>query len=80
MDGSPLPNAKPDELLTLDESLALYTKNPYRAIMKEQGYGDIAEGSRADFAVLENDPFKADKQALKDVKVRETYLEGRRTH
>ena len=79
IDGSPLKYPKSDEVLTLDEALAIYTKNPYRAIMSNQGYGDIAEQSHADFAVLENNPFEGDKQALKDVKVRETYLEGRRT-
>ena len=77
-DGSGLKYSKDDEVLTLDEALAMYTKNPYRAINAESGYGDIAESSRADFVILEGNPFNMDKQALKDVKVRETYLSGRR--
>lgn len=79
-DGSQLPDSKKDEVLTLDEALTIYTKNPYRAIMSPNGYGDISELSKADFVILENNPLDGDKQALKDVKVRETYLDGRRTY
>ena len=77
-DGSPLKEAKMDEVLTLDEALTIYTGNPYRAIAWE-GYGVIAEGTPADFAILEGDPFAEDRQRLKDVRVRATYLEGVKT-
>ena len=77
-DGTPLKDAKMDEVLTLDEALTIYTKNPYRAI-GWKSYGVIAEGAHADFAILENDPFTEDKQKLKDVRVRATYLEGVKT-
>lgn len=76
--GTPLKDAKMDEVLTLDEALTIYTKNPYRAI-GWSGYGTISEGAHADFAILENDPFTEDKQKLKDIKVRATYLEGVKT-
>ena len=67
-----------DEVLTLDEALTIYTKNPYLAI-GWKGYGVIAEGAHADFVILENDPFVEDSQRLKDVRVQATYLEGMRT-
>ena len=78
-DGSPLKDAKPDEVLTLDEALAIYTRNPYRAICRGDKVGEIREGAMADFAILEGNPFSEDKQSLKDTKVRATYLEGRKT-
>ena len=77
-DGTPIRNSKMDEVLTLDEALTIYTKNPYLAI-GWKGYGVIAEGAHADFVILENDPFVEDSQRLKDVRVQATYLEGMRT-
>ena len=78
-DGSPLKWSKADEVLTLDEALTIFTRNPYRAVCWD-GYGTIAEGSHADFAILENDPFKEDSQKIRDTKVRATYLEGVQTY
>ncbi len=79
-DGTPLKDAKADEVLTLDEVLAIHTRNPYRAILWGEEYGRIGEGARADFAILENNPFQCDMQSLRGTKVRATYLEGRKTH
>lgn len=79
-DGTPLKDAKADEVLTLDETLAIYTRNSYRAICWGDEYGTIREGGRADFAILEDNPFENDLQSLKDTRVRATYLEGGRTH
>jgi len=73
-------HANETERLTLDEALRIYTWNPHRAILRGEGFGRIAEGVRADFAILENDPFKHDAQSLKDTKIRATYLEGERTY
>ena len=76
--GNPLPGQKADEVLTFDEALTIYTKNAYEAI-GWKGYGLIAEGAKADFAILENDPYKEGKQRIRDIKVRNTYLEGTKT-
>lgn len=78
-EGKPLSHFKMDEILTLDEALTIYTKNPYKAIGWD-GYGTITEGAKADFVILENDPFESDPQSLKNVKVRSTYLEGVKTY
>lgn len=77
--GAPLRDAKTDEVLTLDEVLALYTKNPYRAIGWGGEFGVIREGARADFAVLEGNPFRSGGQSLRTTAVQATYLEGRKT-
>lgn len=80
VDGSPLKDAKEDEVLRFEEALTIYTKNPYRAIGWSDRYGTITEGARADFAVLENNPIECDKQSIKDIRVEKTYLEGKKTH
>lgn len=79
-DGSPLEGAKMDETLTLHEALTIYTRNPYRAILRGEGFGSIKKGAAADFAILENNPFKEPAQSLRTCKVRATFLEGERTH
>jgi predicted amidohydrolase YtcJ len=78
-DGVPFKYSREDQALALDEALTIYTRNPYRAIGWD-GYGVIAEGASADFAILGNNPFEDDAQKLKDVKVRATYLEGVKTY
>lgn len=78
--GEPILGNSRNEVLTLDEALAIYTRNPYRAILKGGRFGAIREGGWADFAILENNPFACGEQSLKDTMVRATYLEGRKTH
>lgn len=80
LDGTPLYGAKRDEVLTLEEALVIYTRNPYRAIGWNEGYGTIRAGSRADFAILDGNPFERDMRSLRDTTVRATYLEGKRTY
>lgn len=76
--GRPLDGFKPDEVLTLGEALTIFTENPYKAL-GWNGYGTISEGTKADFAILDRYPFQANAQTLRNVKVKNTYLEGRRT-
>lgn len=78
--GRLLRESKMDEVLTLEEALALYTRNPYRALRWNGGFGTIAEGAPADFAILEENPFEMDVQRLKKLRVRETYLAGTKTY
>lgn len=76
--GKPLDGFKPDEVLTLGEAITIFTENPYKAL-GWKGYGTISEGAKADFAILNCNPFQINAQALRSVKVKNTYLEGRRT-
>lgn len=76
--GNALDGFNQDEVLTLEEALTIFTKNPYKAIGWD-GYGVIAEGTKADFVILENNPLDSDVKSLKNVKARRTYLEGVKT-
>lgn len=77
--GRPLNHFKSDEVLTLEEALTIFTKNPYKAIGWE-GYGTITEGAKADFAILDCNPFETGVQSIRKVKAKATYLEGVKTY
>ncbi len=77
MDNLPLRSYNRSETLSLDEALMIYTANPWKSIGKEAKFGTISCGKKADFTVLDGDPFKMDKSELKCVAHLATFVEGR---
>ena len=48
-----------------------------RSIRREKEIGTIAEGKKADFVLLLEDPFTVDPKHIKDITIYSTVFEGR---
>ena len=66
----------PEECLSLDRCLRGITIDAAHAINMDHDIGSIVAGKRADFAILEDDPFEMGVDRLKDVRVEGTVFEG----
>ena len=66
----------PEERLTLMQALRGITIDAAWALRLDHEIGSIAAGKRADFAVLQDDPFDLGVERLKDVRVAGTVFEG----
>lgn len=69
-----------DQSLTVKEAIDSFTKNGAYASFEEDVKGQIKEGMYCDFVVLEKDLLNVDVQTIKDVKVLETYVGGKRVY
>lgn len=68
----------PNERLTPQEALALFTTGSAYAAHEEDIKGTLRAGKLADFVVLPEDPTKIDPEKLLTVKVTATYVGGQR--
>ncbi|MCQ2401390.1 MAG: amidohydrolase [Lachnospiraceae bacterium] len=75
--GEPL-NLK--EAFTLEEAIAGYTTDAAMGSFDENKKGKIAVGFLADFIILSEDPFKCDPMKLSQIKVLETWLNGKKVY
>ncbi|MED5563069.1 MAG: amidohydrolase [Gemmatimonadota bacterium] len=66
----------PDEALTLDQALRAVTVDAAWSLRMDHEIGSIAAGKKADFAVLEEDPFAVSPDDVKDIEVWGTVFEG----
>ena len=66
-----------DQTLSLDAALRAVTIEAARHIGMEGEIGSIAPGKRADFTVLDRDPYAVRPRDIKDIGVLGTYFEGR---
>jgi predicted amidohydrolase YtcJ len=67
---------QPEECITAERALALYTANAAYASFEEKIKGSIAPGKLADMVVLSDDPTKAPPEKIKDIKVQMTMIGG----
>lgn len=67
----------PQECLTLDEALRAITLDAAFMLGLENEIGSIASGKRADFTVLEEDPYETRLDDLAEVPIWGTIFEGR---
>ena len=65
-----------EERLTLEQALRGITIDAAFALRMDDEIGSIVAGKRADFTVLEDDPFEFGVERLKDVRVAGTVFEG----
>ncbi len=77
-EGSPEGGWLPDQRLTLVEALDAFTRGAAYAGFAEKEVGTLEPGMRADFIVLSMDPHQVRGRALLQVKVRSTWLDGRK--
>ena len=75
-DTTPLKYFDPQQCLSLDEALRIYTVNPWRALGKDKEFGKIVFGYRADFTVTDGDPFEIPSSELRSVKHLATFVNG----
>ena len=67
----------PDERISLDEALQAITIDAAYQLRMEDEIGSIAVGKRADFTVLEKDPYEVPIEKLKDIPIWGTVFEGK---
>lgn len=66
----------PEERLSLDKALRAITIEAAQVIGMDSLVGSIAAGKRADFAVLDRDPYSAGARRLNEIKVEAVVFEG----
>jgi len=67
----------PEERLTVDEALEMYTLNGAYASFEEDEFGSIEEGKLADMTVLSDDPRKVPPSEIGKISVEMTIVDGR---
>jgi predicted amidohydrolase YtcJ len=67
---------QPDQAITIEEGLRMYTLDAARALGVEDEAGSLVEGKRADLVVLGADPREADPQQLAAIPVLRAYVGG----
>ncbi len=74
--GEPAAGWYPEERLGRDEVLAAYTKQPAMVVGEFHMKGTIEPGKLADFVVLSGDPLSVPEEALLEIRVRATVVNG----
>lgn len=77
LNGYPDEGWLPNEKLTLDEALRIFTIEGAYASFEEDIKGTIEVGKLADIAILEKDLYKVAPEEIKDVKVDMTIMDGK---
>jgi hypothetical protein len=67
----------PEERISIEQALALYTRNGAYAGFEEGRKGTLEPGKLADFIVVDRDVLTVPADELKDVKVLQTFVGGR---
>jgi predicted amidohydrolase YtcJ len=70
----------PEEALSREQALRMYTINNARLLFKEKDVGSIEVGKFADLAVLDRDLLTCAVDEVKEARVVETYLAGKRVY
>jgi len=67
----------PEERITVDEALRMYTVNAAYASFEENIKGSIDAGKLADLTVISRDPLRVPPSEIGDIKVAMTIVGGR---
>lgn len=78
--GRPAGGWRPDQCLTVEEALALFTTGGAYASFEEGRKGTLTPGKLADFVVLDADPLAVDPEDIKQIRVEATYLDGQQVY
>ena len=70
----------PEEALTREQAIRFYTINNAHLMFLEKETGSLEVGKLADFAVLDRDLLSCSLDELKDTKVLQTFVAGKRVH
>jgi hypothetical protein len=76
-DGDPYGGWQPQERLTRETALAAWTAGGAYAGFAEGHFGQLAQGQRADFLLIDGDPLLATPAELRAIRVLQTWVGGR---
>jgi predicted amidohydrolase YtcJ len=68
----------PDERVTVDDAIRAVTINAAYELMSDDKVGSLEVGKLADFVVLESNPRKTPVDQIRNIKVRETWVDGKK--
>ena len=77
-DGQPFGGWQPQERVTREAALAAYSTGGAYAGFAESRFGRLAPGLRADFVLVDRDPLLAGPSELRETRVLETWVGGRK--
>ncbi|WP_293882329.1 amidohydrolase [Sphingomonas sp.] len=77
-DGQPFGGWQPQEIISREQALAAFTTGAAYAAFAEDRVGRLAPGYRADFILVDHDPFDGPPAAVRATKVNETWIGGKR--
>ncbi|MCR4804052.1 MAG: amidohydrolase family protein [Clostridia bacterium] len=75
-DLNPAGGWQPEQDLTVEQALSLFTTQAAFAAFREDRAGSIKAGKSADFVVLDEDIFEVCPDALVNMEVQRTYIRG----
>lgn len=67
----------PNQRVSVDQALAVYTRNAAYSSFEEDRKGSISTGKLADYVVLEDDVKRVPKDKIKDIKINRTVVGGK---
>lgn len=70
-------HSNPDQRISVEEALKMFTINGAKAIFKENEKGSIEKGKLADFVVISENPYQINVEKIKEINVIQTYKNGR---
>ena len=76
-DGNPEMGWLPEQKVTVEEAIKMYTINAAYSAFEEDIKGTITEGKLADMVVVSNNPFEVEPRLLKDIRVEKVILGGK---
>ena len=79
-DDQPFGGWQPQERLTREEAWRGFTSDGAYAGFAEDKFGRLGVGQRADFIIVDSDPTLASPTDLREIKVLETWVNGRRVY
>ena len=70
----------PDERISVESAIRAITINAAWQMMVEDIVGSLEAGKYADYVILENDPRKVEPSKISEIKVLETWLNGKKVY
>ncbi|MBO9503465.1 amidohydrolase [Qipengyuania flava] len=79
-DGEPFGGWRPEERVNREQALAGFTSDAAFAGFAEGRFGRLLPGERADFVLIDRDPMLASPAELRETRVLETWVGGRKVY
>jgi len=70
----------PDETISVESSIRALTSEAAWQLFSEHEIGSLEPGKFADFVILDQDPRSVNSDAIKEIKVLETWMDGRQVY
>ena len=78
--GEPFGGWRPTERVTREQAFASFTADAAYAGFAEGRFGRLIPGERADFILVDTDPLMATPEEIRDTKVHQTWVGGRKVY